>query len=233
MDDPQIGLAETFADVARTLQAEDDMDKVFAAIVQAALDVIDPCEHAGIDLVEKSTITPVQESSDIAEGIDNLQNEVDEGPCFSAIREHDTFYSQDLAEETRWPKFSSRAHEEFGVRSMLGFRLYTEKDTTGALNMYSSQPHAFDDDAIAIGSVLAAHAGVAMATAQERKQLMEAIESRDLIGRAKGMLMARSDVSDDEAFAILRSASQRMNIKLGDVAEQIVTANDVRQAPPG
>lgn len=233
MDDPQIELAETFADVARTLQAEDDMDKIFAKIVQAALDVIDPCEHAGIDLVEKRTITPVRASSDIAEGIDELQNEVDEGPCFSAIREHETFYSEDLGEETRWPKFSRRAYEEFGVRSILGFRLYTEEDTTGALNLYSSQPHAFDHEAVAIGSVLAAHAGVAMSTARERQQLTKALDSRDLIGQAKGLLMARSNVSDDEAFEMLRKASQRMNIKLRDVAERVVHPSDEDQAPAG
>lgn len=232
MDDPQIELAETFADVARTLQAEDDINKIFAKIVQTALDVVDASEHAGIDLVEKRTITPVQATSEIAEGIGDLQNEVDEGPCFSAIREHETFYSEDLAEETRWPKFSRRAYEEFGVRSILGFRLYTEEDTTGALNLYSSQPHAFDHEAMAIGAVLAAHAGVAMANARKREQLTEAIESRDLIGRAKGMLMARSNVSDDEAFAMLRSASQRMNTKLSDVAEQIVNPRDESQPPP-
>lgn len=231
MGDPKIELAETFADVARTLAAEDDVDKVLAKIVQAALDVIDPCEHAGIDVVEKRTITPVHASSEVAERIDGIQNEVDEGPCFSAIREHETYYSEDLEAESRWPDFAARAHQETGVRSMLGFRLYVEEDTMGALNLYSTQLHAFDDDAIAIGSVLAAHAGVAMSTARERKQLNEAIENRDVIGQAKGLLMARGDISDDEAFSILRSASQRMNVKLRDVARQVIDPDDDLETP--
>jgi AmiR/NasT family two-component response regulator len=39
---------------------------------------------------------------------------------------------------------------------------------------------------------------------------------------AKGIVMARQKVSDDEAFDILRRASQRMNVKLRDLAEKVV-----------
>lgn len=53
-------------------------------------------------------------------------------------------------------------------------------------------------------------------------QLTQALESRDVIGQAKGILMARERCTSDEAFDILRRASQRMNTKLRDVAEQIV-----------
>lgn len=54
--------------------------------------------------------------------------------------------------------------------------------------------------------------------------LREALTSRDLIGQAKGILMASEGVSADEAFDILRRASQRMNVKLRDVAAQLVAA---------
>ncbi len=61
-------------------------------------------------------------------------------------------------------------------------------------------------------------------------QLRTALESRDVIGQAKGILMARQGISADEAFDLLRRASQRSNVKLRDVAAQVV-AGAVRPNP--
>ena len=48
-----------------------------------------------------------------------------------------SFVTGSLAEETRWPGFAARASAETGVESMVGFRLFIEGDTLGALNLYS------------------------------------------------------------------------------------------------
>ena len=80
-----------------------------------------------------------------------------------------------------------------------------------------------DDEALAVGSVFATHAAVALASAQHDEQMHQALKSRDLIGPAKGILMAQQGVSEDEAFEILRRASQRMNIKLREVAERVAS----------
>ena len=73
-----------------------------------------------------------------------------------------------------------------------------------------------------MGSVFAAHAAVALATARREEQLEGKAGSRDLIGMAKGIVMARQGVSEDEAFDILRRASQRMNVKLRELADRVV-----------
>ncbi len=56
----------------------------------------------------------------------------------------------------------------------------------------------------------------------EIHHLRRALEHRDVIGQAKGILMATSRISDDQAFAMLRTASQRRNTKLHDIAASIV-----------
>ena len=91
----------------------------------------------------------------------------------------------------------------------------------GALNLYSTATDAFDDSDIALASVFAVHASVAMSAARREESLEQKAQSRDLIGRAKGILMARSGVTDDEAFEMLKKASQRMNVKLREIAHQI------------
>ena len=218
----EIELAETFGEIARTLLAEQDPEPTLRKIVEISLTLIDRADHAGIDLIEGRRIRAVAPADEVAERIDAIQVEVDEGPCLSAIREHEVFQSDDLEAERRWPRFAARAFQETGLRSIMGFRLFADRDTYGALNIYSRQPSAFGDEAHAVGAVLAAHAGVALATAREREQLHVALRNRDVIGQAKGMLMARGDIDEDQAFDILRKASQRLNIKLREVAQRVV-----------
>ncbi len=59
----------------------------------------------------------------------------------------------------------------------------------------------------------------------EVEGLRQALETRDVIGQAKGILMASEGTTADEAFDILRRASQRLNVKVRDVAAQIATAS--------
>ncbi len=220
--DEAVQVAKTFAAVAGTLgEYHDDLHAALDRIVHLAVEHLDACEAAGISLVERRQITSSASSSDIPKRVDEIQCEVGEGPCIDAIKEHEVFQTGDLRKEGRWPKFSERAHEETGICSIVGIRLFLEEDTMGALNLYSTAPHAFDDSDVALGTVFAVHASVAMAAARREETLHKKADSRDVIGRAKGILMARSGVSDDEAFAMLRRASQRMNVKLRDIAQTI------------
>ena len=124
---------------------------------------------------------------------------------------------------------SQRAAEETGVASMLSFRLFAEGDTLGALNLYSQQHGAFDDEAVAVGSVFATHAAVALAGAQHDEQMQKALQTRNVIGQAKGILMAHQHVTADEAFDILRRASQRTNITPRELAERVGIAHAARR----
>jgi len=129
---------------------------------------------------------------------------VGEGPCLDAIREHDVFQTDNLADDARWPDFARRAAEETGVASVLAFRLFIEADRMGALNLFSRDTAAFDAEDRAVGSIFAAHAAVALSAANQQDQMERGMASRDVIGQAKGILMARQRIGADEAFDMLR-----------------------------
>ncbi len=174
-------------------------------------------------------------SDDVPRLVDTVQYETGEGPCLDAIREHEVFQTDDLEKEPRWPNFSQRAAEKSGVSSMLCYRLFVDADTMGALNLYSKERNAFDAEDRAVGSIFAAHASVALSAARQKDQLEQAIETRDLIGQAKGILMARQDVTAEQAFDMLRRGSQRLNIKLRELARQVATgeSREGGSPPPG
>jgi transcriptional regulator with GAF, ATPase, and Fis domain len=225
-DDPEVDLAETFGEAARTLLAEDDAQATLERIVRLAVDTIDGCEHAGITVIERGAVTSPASSDEIPALLDRIQAETHEGPCVDAIEDHEVFQTGKLSEESRWPAFSARANAESGIESILSFRLFAEEDTLGALNLYSSQPDAFDDHAVAVGSVFAAHAAVAWSTSRTIGNLETAMETRQLIGTAVGLIMARQEVSETEAFDMLRRASQRLNVKLRLIADRVVHPAD-------
>src|SRR5919107_572779 len=141
------GLSRHLADAARDLQgetgAQDTMDKA----VQLAVTMIAACESAGISLVHRGQrrIDTPAATSPTALKVDELQYELGQGPCLSAISDEEVVYSADLAREERWDAWGPRTAEVTGIRSMLCFRLFTNEHTVGALNLYASQPEAFDD----------------------------------------------------------------------------------------
>lgn len=224
--DRGVELAQIFSDIARVLQADRSVAQTLERIVELAVQTIDGCDWAGHSYIQGARITTPVATDDIPRQVDRIQQEVNEGPCLDSIRTHATYRTGDLAAETRWPLFATRTVAETGVRSVLSFRLFIDETTLGALNLYSGRTDAFDDDDVAVGTVFAAHAALALSSAVHEEQLAKALEGRDVIGQAKGILMAREGVTADGAFDILRRGSQRLNIKLRELAEQMTGTSD-------
>jgi GAF domain-containing protein len=159
-----------------------------------------------------------------AELIDSVQYETQEGPCWVAATElRRLVITANTAEDERWPKFSRRTASEVGVFSMMACRLVTGDPprAKGALNYYAAEPGSFSEEDQHLAILLAAVTAVVLDAAERQAQLSEALETRSVIGQAMGILMAQSDVSADAAFDQLRAASQRMNMKLRDLAQAI------------
>jgi GAF domain-containing protein len=220
------GLAEDFAAIARLLQAETTPEQTQQRVTKAAVDTVGGCEHASISLIRRrGGVETVAPTDDVPVRVDAIQYATGQGPCLNAMSEHQTFVIDDLCSDERWPAFSRRAAEETGVRSMLSFHLFVQGDTIGALNLYSRRTAAFDVHALTVGTVLAAHAAIALTAARERERvqhLEEALRSNREIGIAMGVLMAGGGLTEDEAFVELRRASQYLNLKLREVAARVV-----------
>lgn len=221
----QDDLSERLAAIARLLDTG-SVHETLQLIVDVAVATVPGCEHAGISLVHRRKISTPAASDAVALRVDAVQSEVGEGPCLDAILEHLTFKSDDLATESRWPQFSARAHAETGVSSILGLRLFARGHTMGALNLMASQPAAFGDDAITTAALFAALAAVALNAAQTEESLQLAVKSRDVIGQAIGILMERHRITDKEAFNRLSKVSQNLNVRVKDIADQIVLTGD-------
>ncbi len=228
-------LAETFAEISRVLLAEPDVQRTLQKMCQLLVTTVAGCDHAVVTLVRGHHLASPAASDDVGPRVDALQLDVDDGPCLEAIREHHTVVTDDLITEPRWPRFSRRAVEVTGVRSMLAFRMFIDEDTLGSLNLYSKQPRAFTDESLAVGTIFAAHASVALRAAQNKEDLArfrEVVKGRELIAQAKGILMGRRGIPSQAAMEILARGAERLRIELRELARRIVEAEDHEASRP-
>ena len=225
--DPASDLAANFSEAAQLLFGAGSVPDTLAQVVELAVATVEGCDFAGLFLLEKDVITSPIHTDPIVDEVDALQHECGEGPCLDAITRRLLFYAEDLIDDPRWPSFGPRANAA-GIRSVLALPL-TNVGSLGALNLYARYPAAFGVVDRAKGVVLASLAGLAVSAArshedEERRaaNLNAALATRELIGQAQGILMERERISSDQAFDILRRASQHLNRKLRDVAQDLV-----------
>jgi transcriptional regulator with GAF, ATPase, and Fis domain len=214
------------AELAREMSEHlpEDSAKALDELIHNAVDHIPGASYAGITVVDRhdeEVATPAA-THEIPRLLDVLQQKHREGPCFDAATDHDSYYISDLQVEDRWPLFRADALEQSPIRSIASFQLFTTRNTVGALNLYSEQPEAFDQESRDLGYIFAAHAATVWGALQRGEQFRSALASRDTIGQAKGMIMERYNVNAIQAFELLRTLSQESNVRLYDVARRLV-----------
>ena len=227
-------LTNRFTESAQVLFSAGAVADTLHRVVELAVETIDGCDFAGIFLLEEGAVATTTHTDPIVIEVDALQHRYEQGPCLDALAEDSTLYVDDLADDTRWPLYGAGATMA-GVRSVLALSL-SARGTKGALNLYARYPKAFGMIDRAKGLILAGLAGQALSTAQAHDMetqrldnLQGALLTRELIGQAQGILMERERVTAIQAFDILRRASQHLNIKLRDVAQNLV---DTGESPP-
>lgn len=218
-------IAGVFRALSEIVYVSDDFEEVYVAIVEAAPRLVNGCDHASLMLRDNDRFTTVAASDDVARTVDAYERELGEGPCLDAIVDASVYHDADLTDGSPWPRLTERVLATTSVRSMAGFRLMAGDQKSGALNLFSDTPGGLDGESVDQGIVLASFVTVALMASRQRRAaetLRGGLTSNREIGKAIGLMMAFHKISDEDAFAMLRRASQEMNIKLAEVARQVV-----------
>ena len=229
--DPE--LENAVRSLSRLLLTEETLEATHGRVASLACRALPPCDLASVTMVNDGRpSTPVQ-TDPLAADLDSVQYRSRRGPCLEAYQVGKIVREKISENAERWPEFSTAATKA-GVQSVLAVPLVANDQPLGALNLYSKSPAGYDEVAEETALLFSQQAAVACANAEVywrtftlTEHLREALESRDVIGQAKGILMARRNCTADAAFQALRQASQRRNIKLREVAEQVVYLGDL------
>ncbi|MCA1822763.1 MAG: GAF and ANTAR domain-containing protein [Mycobacteriales bacterium] len=218
------------------LDAEDSFASTVGRISEIACRTLSRCDAASITVLNNDAGDTVASTSQVAVDLDESQYEDKSGPCLEAIRERTVYEVPNIAAEGRWPSLRAAA-DKAGIAAVLSLPMVVRGEASTGLNVYSKRAGAFDPEERKTGEMLAAAAAVAASNAhiydasrRLSQQLEQAMASRAVIEQAKGILMAEQRCTPDDAFDLLRRASQRENVKLREIAQRIVAGRQPNAA---
>jgi ANTAR domain len=227
-------IAEAFAALGARLAGHDTVDP-FDAVTSVARDQLPAAAGASVTLLRAQGFSTVAATDERIRRADAIQYELGSGPCLDAIVSETMYRPRDLRTDTRWPDYGRRVADELGLDSMLSYRmLLPADDTVAGLNLYAEQPDAFTDRDALIGLLLATHGAQVASSAiygRHVHHLKRALKTNRGIGVAVGVLMATHKVTEQQAFDLLRIASQNSNRKLADIAADVVETGRLDVSP--
>lgn len=224
----------SLAQLAGLVLSEKTVDAVLQLLVSLAASSIPHTDAASVSVVRTGRFETSNATSEEVRAVDERQYHRGQGPCVEAIRSgrrHNIVIAQ---ETERWPEFAAAALSA-GFTATLSTPLRAQDRIIGALNLYSRSGDAFGESDAEQAERFAQHAAAVLANAIDlttagkmNQQLQEAMRSREVIGKAQGILMVRHHCTSEEAFDLLRQGSQRSNRKLREVAAEIVEGEERR-----
>lgn len=228
--DVEAELDSALAQLSGVLLSAETVDTALRLVTSLARTTLPASVGAGLTVVDERGKRSRAVTDAVVEQADSLQYVLDEGPCLTARAEQRIVRIDNTVTESRWPRWTA-AVAPLGVRSMLSAPMTAGGEAVGAIKVYSDVPAAFDVRAEQVLGLLAEQAAILVANVlthdvsrRLNESLTEALRNRDVIGQAKGVLMAQGAADEDEAFAMLVGASQRSHQKLSEVARQLVAA---------
>jgi GAF domain-containing protein len=205
-----------------------DLPTALVELTAAAASAIPGAAYAGITLntTEAAAVATPAASHEYAALLDEVQQKYHEGPCLHAARHGEAVLVRDIAADVRWPRYRREALNRTPVRSILSLPMFADTRRLGALNAFAEKADAFDATSRNVATVYAALGALAWGSVVLYRQMTVAVQSRDTIGQAKGMLMERYKINAQQAFDMLRSMSQSSNVPVRTVASQLVAARE-------
>lgn len=226
MAEPLLGsVLQIYTELGRQVAAEATAHDALQAVATVASRSVPGADAVSISRQRLDHFETVAATDDAAVRADEMQYQLGHGPCVDAVEKDHVFRVADLSVDPRWPTFGPLAASAVGVHSVLSIRLTPDEDPLMAgLNIYAYQRAAFDQEAQQLAMLLATHASAVvskLAAEDKASQLQEALARSREIGVAMGVLMSAHRVTREQAFDMLRIASQNSHRKLRDIAIEV------------
>jgi transcriptional regulator with GAF, ATPase, and Fis domain len=216
-------LASAVLEMAREQSVPATIERLAGLVVET----IGPCDAAAVAVFEGGVPTTLIASDEAINGVLRAYAASGPTPGKTAYRHHDPVYSDDLSHEARWPDYAAGLVQALGIHTVYSLPLRLHDKPVAVLSLYAKAVGAFTDDDKETAQVLAVHATAAVNDAVELEHLHTALDSRTVIGQATGVVMERFGLDAAGAFNVLRRLSQNQNVKVRDIAAQVVETGQI------
>ncbi len=236
LDEADSPLERSLAELSTFLVSDHGLADTLTRIAKLGVESVSPAKFAGITMMVDDRISTQGFTDPTCVHIDQAQYDSDRGPCLEAFRQGTMIVVDSLDDDDRWPEFANAATAH-GVQSTLSLPMSAGDTAVGALNFYAGSDRAFDESSTETGSLFAAQAAVVLVNAQaywgarlQSEHLQSALEGREQIDMAKGIIMNTMGCGPDDAYDVLVTRSRDENRQLRDIAEEIVARSQRRRS---
>jgi GAF domain-containing protein len=228
-------LSAVFARMSGLLLGEETVERSLGLLSALAQETVPGSSGAGVSILDERRRRSAGSTDARARQADDLQYELDEGPCLAAAAGRELVRIDDLLDDRRWPRWASAA-TSLGLRAVMSAPMVAGDGSLGAVKVYADQPRTFDRHSEQLLTLFSAQAAILVANVQTHERAMrlseamrEAFRSRDAVSVAKGVLMGRNSIDEDTAFAMLLSRSEQDGTSLVQAARGIVASTHRRR----
>jgi GAF domain-containing protein len=223
-------LAGVFARMSGLLLTEETVETALGVLSSLAQEAVPGSSGAGVSVVDGRRRASWGSTDARVGEADALQYQLEEGPCLTAAIARELVRIDDLSTDTRWPRWAAAALP-LGLHAAMSAPLVAGNASLGAIKVYADHPGTFDARAEQLLSLFAAQAAFLVANVQSAERakklsegMRETIASRDAVNVAKGILMARSNLDEETALALLLRRAAHEGTTVADAARALVTA---------
>ena len=222
-----VNTARWYSQAARDLQEADGWHDTLQRIVELAAKIVGADLAVLIGVPHSKAPPALLAATDFAaaEELVALQRAAGAAPAWQAILDRCTVHVDDMTADERWSSYGQELEARLSFRTVLAFCLLIDGESLASLALYSRRPRDFNPDDVELTAAFAEHAAIAFNQAAQVEQignLRLALDHARIIGAALGIMMARLNITQDQAFDRLRVVSQHRNRKLYELAEEIV-----------
>jgi GAF domain-containing protein len=222
-------LIQTMVQLADTLADDFDPVNMLTVLCERCVEILDVAAVGVILMAQTGDLEGVASSNETMRGVEIVEVQTSEGPCPDCYRTGRPVVHVDLQEAaTRWPRFAPAALAA-GFRSVDALPMHVRGQTLGALNLYLTDERQIPDEDLVVAQALADVATRSIVTYRAttkvdvlNDQLQSVLDIRILIEQAKGMIAVSQAVDMAEAFSRLRGYARTRNLRLGDVAKDVM-----------
>ncbi len=226
--------AAALRELTESMRLDEPQDALLERVAKKVVGMLPGADAATVTLYSDNEPSTVATTDESLLPLDKAQYSADEGPCLKAAQSGTIVRTRLETAAERWPDFAAAA-EQLGVRTALACPLFVpseshfrRRDTeplSGALNVWSFEENAFDPVEAALVAMFTSAISAIILTAsrwaaaeKQAETLVAALETRDAIATAKGIVMARLELNAEEAFRWLTEASQHTNRKIREIS---------------
>jgi signal transduction protein with GAF and PtsI domain len=220
---------QALSEISRAISSDQYLDDILKLVVTVTANVMDSkiCSLWILDDKEKALkIRATQTMSE--EYLKERSLKWGEGIVGYVAQMKKPLAILDVLKEPRY-KEKELARKE-GLVSMLSVPLSVKDKVIGVINCYTSYPHEFTDTERDMLTAVASQAAICIENTElmvQTKVIQEELEVRKLVERAKGVLMKRQGLTEEEAFKKIRKTSMDNRKTMREIAEAILLTEKI------